>query len=188
MASFGAVLDACVLFPAALRDVLLRSGDAGLYRPHWSDEILDEVRRNLIDRQRTTERQARSLIDAMTEYFPESRVMGYEALMGAMTNDPKDRHVVAAAVKTRAQVIVTSNLKHFPAAALDPYEIESQSPDEFLLNLLDLEPTLMVQIVKQQAADLRNPRKTVDVVLSQIALHAPHFASEVRLALLQPSP
>jgi predicted nucleic acid-binding protein len=180
MSSFGAVLDACVLFPAALRDTLLRTADAGLYRAHWSGSILDEVRRNLVDQRRTTEQQALRLIDVINEYFPESAVTGFEALIDGMTNDPKDRHVLAAALKAGAQVIVTANIKDFPDAALDRYGIEAQSPDEFLLHLLDLEPEQMVRIVTQQAADLRNPAKTLDDVLDELALHAPGFAAAIR--------
>jgi hypothetical protein len=70
--------------------------------------------------------------------------------------------------------------RDFPDAALHQYGLEAQSPDEFLLHLLDLEPELMVRIVTQQAADLRNPAKTLDDVLDELALHAPGFAAAIR--------
>lgn len=97
-AGSSAVLDACVLFPAALRDTLLRAADAGLYRPQWSHAILEEVRRNLIAAGRLDATRAQRLLAAMRREFPEAEVRGYEALVPAMTNDPKDRHVLAAAV------------------------------------------------------------------------------------------
>jgi polyhydroxyalkanoate synthesis regulator phasin len=171
------------VFPAALRDTLLRAAAAGLYRPHWSDEILEEVRRNLVDQGRTTEQQARRLVDVIAKYFPEARVTGYQALVDRMTNHPKDRHVLAAAVTAKAEVIITSNLADFPSGALAPYGIEARSPDAFLQDLFDREAALMAEIIQQQAADLRNPAKTVEDVLRAIALHAPSFADGVRRAL-----
>jgi predicted nucleic acid-binding protein len=183
VSSFGVVLDACVLFPAALRDVLLRAADEGLYRLHWSDAILEEVRRNLVGTGRTSEQQAGSLIAVMREAFPEASVAGYEALANRMTNDPKDRHVLAVAVVAGAQVIVTSNLKDFPERALAPFSIEAQAPDEFLTNLFDLAPERMQYILREQAADLRAPAMTVLQVLDAIAVFAPEFAAHMRDAL-----
>src|SRR3712207_360231 len=106
MPTLGAVLDASVLFPAAVRDTLLRAAAAGLYQVRWSDEILEEVRRNLVSTGRATHEQAQRLIDMMRQAFPEAVVEGYEALVQLMTNDAKDRHVLAAAVASRVQVIV----------------------------------------------------------------------------------
>jgi len=106
--SLGAVLDASVLFPAALRDTLLRAAHEGLYRLHWSDAILVEVYRNLIETGRASQRQAQRLIATMQEAFPDATVTGFESLVDRMANDPKDRHVLAAAVVTGARVIVTS--------------------------------------------------------------------------------
>ncbi|HSH82488.1 MAG TPA: PIN domain-containing protein [Herpetosiphonaceae bacterium] len=92
MSSFGAVLDASVLFPAAVRDTPLRAAGAGLYQLYWSADILEEVRRNLVKRGRATEEQAQRLVDVMQRAFPEPLISGYEALMDGMSNDPKDRH------------------------------------------------------------------------------------------------
>jgi predicted nucleic acid-binding protein len=184
MSSFGVVLDACVLFPAALRDTLLRAAAAGLYRLHWSEEILEEARRNLIAQDRMTEEQAQHLVDRLHAAFPEASVTGHELLVPCMTTDEKDRHVAAAAVAAGAQVIVTSNLKDFPAAALDPFNIAAQSPDEFLTHLVDLAPRRMVEILRAQAAKLRRPPMSVEEVLEDIALQAPGFA-ELMLHLLR---
>jgi predicted nucleic acid-binding protein len=184
LSPLGVVLDACVLYPAALRDTLLRAALAGLYRLHWSDQILDEVRRNLVENDEMSAEQAERLIAKMREAFPEATVVGYERLVQAMATDEKDRHVAAAAVAAGAQVIVTSNLKDFPRAALEPFGLVAQSPDELLVNLVDLAPRAMVDILRAQAARLRNPPMSVEEVLEDVGLQAPEFA-ELMLHLLR---
>ncbi len=148
-APFRVVLDANVLYPFSLRDTLLRAAGAGLYQMYWTDEILDEACRNLVKDGRVSLEQAARLRSAMTRAFPESMVTDYAGLIPSMTNDPKDRHVAAAAVRAGAQVIVTTNLRDF---AQMPKGIESQSPDDFLGHLFDLSPELLVEIVREQAA------------------------------------
>ena len=181
--AFGAVLDACVLIPAALRDTLLRASDAALYRAHWSEHILEEVARNLAEGFIGPERAA-SLVRQVREHFPDAAVPleRYEPLIGVMTNHPKDRHVLAAAVAAGAEVIVTRNLRDFPAEALEPYGVEAQSPDEFLVSLFDLYPSLMVGIIERQAANLKNPPATVERVLDTLAVDAPSFVAQIRNA------
>lgn len=178
-----AVLDANVLFPASLRDTLLRAASVGLYRPHWSDEILEELRRNLISKKGMAPEKAQRLVDTMRRFFGEAIVSNYESLLGAMTNDPKDRHVLAAAVHIGAQIIVTSNLQDFPTSALAPYAIEAQSPDIFLSNLFNDEPQLVTSLIIEQAADLTNPPKTPQQTLDTLAQHVPEFARLVQSAL-----
>src|SRR5215211_6255740 len=128
MSSFGAILDANVLIKARPRDTLLRAAERSLYRPLWSEEILGEVERNLADMRAKKGHpdpagDARRVVDTLRKVFPEALVEGYEALTGSMTNDPKDRHVLAAAVVSQAQAIITENLKDFPPRALEPYRI-----------------------------------------------------------------
>lgn len=183
MSSFRVILDACVLIPAPLRDTLLRAADAGLYRMYWSDDILEEVRRNLVSVLGKSEDQAQGLVDTMREYFPEATITAYQSLIGAMTNHPKDRHVLAAAVISGVQVIVTSNLRDFPSATRTSFNIDAQSPDEFLVHLFHLNSERMVQIVVEQAQDLQNPPKTVHEVLDMLAQQAPKFAALMRAAL-----
>ena len=180
-----AVLDANVLFPASLRDTLLRIASAGLYRLHWSDEILDELRRNLISKRSMEPAKAQRLVDAMMRAFDDANVQGYELLIGTMTNDPNDRHVLAAAVHIGANIIVTSNLSDFPASALAPYEIRAQSPDAFLTDLFDAQPQRVTTIIIEQAAELTNPPKTVQQTLATLAQHLPAFTSLVRRQLEQ---
>jgi predicted nucleic acid-binding protein len=149
IAPFKVVLDANVLYPFSLRDTLLRAASAALFQIYWSEEILEETRRNLLRSARLTEEQANRLISTMKEAFPEACVTGYEAIVAAMRNDEKDRHVAAAAVKAGAQVIVTSNLADFHDL---PEGIEAQSPDEFLCNLFDLDGAGLVELLRDQAA------------------------------------
>ncbi len=175
-----AVLDACVLFSAPVRDTLLRATDTGLYKVYWTEEILEEVRRNLVETGRTTEEKAQRLTNVMKESFPEAMVRGHMRLVGAMTNSPKDRHVLASAIACKAQVIVTDNLRDFPQKALAPFNIEAQSPNTFLSNLFYQTPERMAQIMVEQTADLRNPSKTVGEVLDTLAKQAPAFAHLVR--------
>jgi predicted nucleic acid-binding protein len=179
--SVDVTLDACVLYPATLRDTLLRLAEAGFYRPHWSAQVLDEVARNLVSNRAVSKAQAQSLIEAIADAFPEAMVTGYESLIPAMTNDEKDRHVLAAAVKSRSQTLVTSNLKDFPVEALEPFAIDPRSPDQFLLYQSDLSPSTIMMILRQQAADKRRPPFTVEDILNSLARTAPSFADAMRV-------
>lgn len=175
-----ALLDACVIFRAALRDTLLRAAESGLYEVFWSDFILDEATRNLIQSGRMSAQQAQRLLGAMDGVFPNAKVREFESLIPQMTNSEKDRHVLAAAVAVGAKVIVSSNVRDFPPQALAPFGVEIRSPDEFLIYLFDEAPKTMMQIVRAQAEQLRRPPKTVAEVLDDISVHAPQFATVVR--------
>ena len=97
-----------------------------------------------------------------------------------MTNNPKDRHVLAAAVAAEAQVIVTLNLKDFPPKALVPYHVEAQHPDAFLTHLFHLDPARMQEAIEMHVRKLRNPTKTFSQVLDTLAQHVPTFAALMR--------
>ncbi len=171
------VLDANVLYPFSLRDTLLRAAEAGLFQVYWSGEILEETRRNLVASAGITEAQAGRLIEQMQIAFPEALVTGHDALVGAMQNDPKDRHVAAAALKIGAQVIVTRNLGDFVPL---PEGIEARSPDEFLCDLLDRHPDIMAALLRSQAAALHNPPVPLDRLLAGLARTVPEFVRAVR--------
>ena len=175
-APFRVVLDACVLYPMPLCDTLLRAAHAELYQPCWTAEILGEVTRSLLANGRATPDSAQRRRALMERYFPEADVTGYERLIDAMPNHPKDRHVAAAALKTGAQVIVTANLRDFRPL---PEGIEAPDPDRFLCDLLDLSPRRMTAVLHHQAADLRAP-STVDRVLDRLATSAPRFVALMR--------
>jgi predicted nucleic acid-binding protein len=170
-----ALLDACVLVPAALRDTLLRAGEAYLYQPVWSELILEEAKRALITALGVPAAEAADLIATMREAFPDATVSGFEDLIPLMQLDPHDRHVAAAAVAGQTHVIVTLNTKHFPPNSLAPYHVDVQSPDDFLLDLFALDPETMAQIIRQQAADLQSPPMTPHQVCNALLATAPKF-------------
>ncbi len=147
----AAVLDACVLIPSALSDTLLRMAESELYRPLWSADILDEVRRNLPTR--LNEVAIARRVNAMRVHFPLAMVRGYQQLVSDMTCHPKDRHVLAVAVIANAGFIVTANLRDFPVHATAPFGIEAVHPDSFLCDLLDRQPELVLSIIREQSAD-----------------------------------
>jgi predicted nucleic acid-binding protein len=155
-APFRVVLDANVLFPFSLRDTLLRAAAAGYYQIYWSEQILEEARRNLVQRGVVTVEQAEKLFATMRRAFPEAEIRGYEPLVDTMLNAANDRHVAAAAVKVAAQVIVTFNLRDFHDL---PDGINSQSPSDFLVDIFNVDPGGIVELLREQAAALKRPRK-----------------------------
>lgn len=172
-----AVLDACVLWPASLRDALLRLGETPRqYVPKWSDEIWREVARNLESRRKLSPEKISHLLAQVGEHFPEAAVTGYEKLVASMRNEPKDRHVLAAAIECGAQVIVTSNMRDFPSESLLEWGIEAQHPDEFLLNLFEVYPAEIIAKLQDQAATIN---RALPRLLSTLGVGVPRFAGTV---------
>lgn len=168
--AFVVIYDACVLYPAPLRDLLIRVARTGVVRAQWSNLILDECFWNILanrpDLQPAALERTREL---MNKAVPDSLVTGFEHLVdGLDLPDPGDRHVLAAAVRAGAQVIVTVNLKDFPAVKLKPYGVAAIHPDDFLLDLLDLAPGAIASVVVEQAAGLKNPPRTVQDLLGTL--------------------
>ncbi len=190
ISSFGVVLDACVLVPISLCDVLLSAADRRLYRPLWSLTILDEMERHAA---RMIERNGMSQVEAaagaqlrrrfMVDSFPEAEVTGYESLVAAMPNDERDRHVLAAAVRASAQVIVTANMRHFPNDALAPLGVVAQTPDDFLKDLLGFEPDVMIDVICDMAASKTRPPMTPLDILKRVGKAAPDFASAALIVI-----
>jgi hypothetical protein len=116
----------------------------------------------------------------MEAAFPEALVTGHEPLIERMRNDPKDRHVLAAAVRANADAIVTCNGRDFPRACLDPYGIEKISPERFLLHQWDLDSGSVTEKLLQQAIDTR---RSVESLLELLHKMVPRFADAVRPAL-----
>jgi predicted nucleic acid-binding protein len=179
MPSLIVVVDTSVLFPATLRDTLLRAAEADLYCPRWSEDILEELRRGLVDKRGLTEEQAQHLLLQMRAAFPEATVTGYEYLIGGLANHPDDRHVLAAAVYVGAQFIVTSNLRDFPKDVLSTYDIVPESPDEFLSHLADLYPATMAQILIDQNAARKSPPEPLRQTLLRLQKSAPGFVGSM---------
>lgn len=175
---FPVVLDTCVLYPVWVRDILLSLAQAELYEPQWSPQIIDELIDNL-GKLRPPPDAAR-LVEQMTQHFPHAMVTGHEHLIPAMTCDLKDRHVLAAAVHARAQVLVTSNLADFPETSAEPYGIQVLHPDQFCLDLLDLAPEHTIRAIEARAVRYRRPPRTLPEVLEHLkhSQRLPEFAEE----------
>lgn len=187
MAAFRVVLDACVLLPQTLNNLMLTLAEAELFHPVWTSDLLDEVQRNLSgDRFGKTPEQAAHRVAQMRAAFPfaEEECRGHRELIPAMTNDPKDRHVLAAAVRSGASLIVTANLTDFPPAALEPFGVEAISPDEFLCDQLDLDAGTVLQAMRTLVARNRLPPHTVRELLTSLEKLTPHFVTVVRSLLL----
>lgn len=177
MARIRVVLDACVLLPYQLADLLLRLAEEDMYEPLWSDAILDEVERNLIAKFNVSPEKATKRLERMRAAFPEATVTGYEHLVDAMTTDPKDRHVAAVAVGGDAALIVTANTRDFPREALAPYHIQAVHPDAFLQDQLDLSPALTLESLRRQRAEYTRPRLTFTEFYMTLATTVPGFAA-----------
>lgn len=173
------VLDANVVVPNALRDTLLRAAEAGLYEVRWSASTLIEVERALLNRilANHPERvdRVQRLLAALRIAFPAATVPEDWSLRDRLTNDPKDRHALAAAIQSRATVIVTNNLRDFPGEALGPYGIVASSPDEFLQQIFAQHPAKLLDLLTAQGSALRQPR-TLGAILDTLTQHAPEFA------------
>lgn len=166
--AFVVLYDACVLYPAQVRDFLLRIATTGVVRARWTDAILDECFRSILaDRpDLDVEKLARTRA-LMIRAVPDCLVIGYEHLIeGLDLPDPGDRHVLAAAIRAHAQAIVTFNLRDFPDHVLARYDMGAKHPDEFVLDALDLAPGAVVQCLTAQAAALRNPPMAVAELLN----------------------
>ncbi len=159
--AFTALVDACVLYPAPLRDLLLRLGMAGIYRPRWSALIHDEWIGSLLKRRPDLSDKLNRTRELMNLSIPDCLVTDFEPLIaGLELPDPDDRHVLAAGIVGRADVIVTFNLSDFPKAGLDRFQIEAQHPDEFIRYAFDFDETIAVAAVKQHRAALQHPPRT----------------------------
>ncbi|MER6782622.1 MULTISPECIES: PIN domain-containing protein [unclassified Streptomyces] len=167
--AFVAIYDANVLYPNVLRDVLIRVAAAGLVQAKWTETILDETFRSIkakrpdispgsLDRTR----------NAMKAAVRDCLVIGYEPLISAIElPDPDDRHVLAAAIRAKAQVIVTFNLRDFPSEALAPWDVEAIHPDAFLEAQIDLNPQIVYAVLQRIADGCKNPPLTVaDLIVS----------------------
>ena len=171
------VLDACVLVPMPLADTLLRlAAGPRLYLPKWSEQIMVEVTRTLQESFRLSPQKAMYRESEIRRHFPEAWIGDYEDLIPAMTNHPKDRHVLAAAARVGAKVIVTYNLKDFPSTSLAPYAITAQGPSAFLKSLYDMAPSAVIQTLETQAAAISQP---MSYLLSRLSVNAPAFVGMI---------
>jgi predicted nucleic acid-binding protein len=157
--AFTALYDACVLYPAPIRDVLMHLALADIYRARWTNAIHEEwIRSVLKNRPDLTRAQLERTRDLMNAHARDALVQGFEDVIPSLSlPDPDDRHVLAAAIHGRADVIVTYNTKDFPAETTASYGIEIQHPDEFLIHVLDLAPGAVLEALKRLRQSLKNP-------------------------------
>ena len=162
MAGPTALLDANVLYPAGLRDLLLRLADRYLYTPLWSADIHAEWKRSLLaDRPDIDAGVLDRTREVMDGHFPDAVVTGYEAIAAEFDMpDPDDRHVLAAAIHGGASVIVTRNLRDFPADRLAPQALAAQHPDAFVAGLFETDPDAVLAAVRDHRAALRHPPRS----------------------------
>lgn len=170
MAALTAFFDANVLYPSELWNILMHLALAGLFRAKWSAEVHEEWISNLLKNRPDLTRQklerTRHLMDKATL---DALVEGYEDLIpGLNLPDENDRHVLAAAIRGEAQVIVTMNLKDFPEKVLRQYEIEAHHPDEFILQLIELSPDTVLAAAETHRQSLKNPPRSIDEFLASL--------------------
>jgi len=155
ISQYIAVLDTCVLAPMPVADTLLRlAEEPAFYVPKWSPRIIEELRRTCKERFALSQSQVDRRIETMERFFPDAMVTGHDGLIASMTNDPEDRHVLAAAVRCAAHAIVSDNVKHFPKESLAPYGLECLTADEFLTHQYHLNPDAFIEVLKEQASDI----------------------------------
>ena len=181
--SLVVVYDACVLYPASLRDLLMRLAVEEICQARWSEKILDELFSNLrINRPDLDPVKLERTRRMMCEALPDCLVTGHTHLIDLLElPDPGDRHVLATAIHSGAGAIVTDNLQDFPGEALRPFGLEAVSADEFALGALKATPEQVVAIVRQQAADLKNPPYTVAELIERLEANGlKRFTEELR--------
>jgi len=170
ISTFTAFIDANVFYGARLRSLVLFVAQSKLFRARWSEKIHDEWISNLLaNRSDLKDADFARTRAAMNASVPDCLVEGYESLMtGLNLPDQDDRHVVAAAIMTRANVIVTFNEKDFPSNILKPLRLHAKHPDEFLMDTLSLSPELFIEAVIADFAHYKNPPLTFDTYLDSL--------------------
>ena len=156
-----AVPDACVLYPPSLRDLLMQAAVAGVYAPRWTEEIHIEWTRNvLVNTPKVTPAQFDRTHRLMNQAVPNCLVSDYQSYIPTLNlPDANDRHVLAAAIKTQAPLIITFNLTDFPNAVLRTYEVQAVHPDPFLEGFFDEQPELFLRAVRAHRSSLHHPPK-----------------------------
>lgn len=186
MATLSAFLDACVLYPARVRDLLLSLAAADLFQPKWSGLIQEEWITNVLaNRPDLNRAQLEKTRDAMNQAFPDASVQGFDRIIQTLVlPDPDDRHILAAAIHAGADLIVTTNLKDFPPAALIPYGIEAAHPDEFVDCLFDLhEDEAFAAVAKMRGRLKAPPMNSHDFIQSIAKAGLPLVALRLRTGM-----
>jgi predicted nucleic acid-binding protein len=154
---FKVVLDTNVIYPVIIRDLLFWFAHYDLYTPKWSKHIFDEWK-SVMERKGVAEEEANKRVEKANLAFPDALVQNYEGLIKNLElPDPKDCHVLAAAIKTNANLIVTNNIKDFPGEYLDSFGLKAKTPDDFLTDIIDLNHDQAIAAFKEMVLYKRNP-------------------------------
>lgn len=154
---FTCVLDTNVIYPVDIRDILLWFAHFDLYTPKWSKTIFDEWTKVMSEKGVPAEEISKR-VKRVNDAFPDALVKNYEALIsGLELPDQKDCHVLAAAIKTNANIIVTNNLKDFPQEYLASFDLSARSADDFVTDLIDLNPDKSVKAFRKLVQAKTNP-------------------------------
>lgn len=165
---FKAVLDTNVIYPIVIRDLLFWFAFYELYTPKWSANIFEEWKEVMI-RKGIQKADAVKRVNVANSAFPDALVSNYEGLITNLTlPDEKDRHVLAAAIKSNANVIVTNNLKDFPEDYLNSFDIKAKSADDFLTDIIDLNPDIAIKAFKEMVLNRKNPNMDEFEVLESL--------------------
>lgn len=178
-----AIYDACVLYPAPLRDLLMRLAQTYLFHARWTDAIHDEwIEALLRSRPELAGRLSRTR-ELMNEAVRDCLVTDYEHPIPTLSlPDPKDRHVLAAAIHARAETIVTFNLKDFPTRILADYSIEAKHPDDFVVELLVRNEVAVCEAVRRQRQGLTiKPQSVDDLLATLVRVGLPNTVAWLRL-------
>lgn len=176
-ADYRVFVDACVLANHSVCDLLLRLSERPrLIVPHWSAEVLAEVRRTHSEKLGWPSHLVDSFQREIRCAFPEAEIGGYENLMPSLSNDAKDRHVLAAAIRGDCPLILTFNLKHFPEEALVPWAVRASHPQDYLLVLYEMEPKQVVGCIGEIAG-----RRSLEIedVLIRLGRVLPSFSGKL---------
>jgi len=176
-------LDANVLVPFYQTDLILRAAEADLLQPLWCQEVLNEAKAVLLRlHPPNVATRTANRIDAMAVAFEDAMVSGYSNIVESINcPDPNDRYVIAAASFAEADLILTRDQRHLSDIVVEPYGLQSQTPDQFLAGLVRDEPSLIQSILSEMSADTTNPRMTVEDLLARLqATEVSSFVMAVR--------
>ena len=174
MSNTVVIYDACILYSAPLRDLFMRLALTDLYQAKWTKDIHKEWIASLLKkRPDLTKERLEKTREKMDMHVRDCLVEGYNDLIESIIlPDPNDRHVLAAAICTKAQFIVTYNLSDFPSKVTKKYGIEAQHPDLFLRHLLDLAPSMVMRTIQETRLSLKNPPKSADAYLNILEIQS----------------
>lgn len=177
------MLDANVLYPAPVRDILLSLASNNMFQPKWSATIHEEWVRNLLSNRPDIKREnLENTISSMNAAFQDATTEIHPSTIATLNlPDPNDQHVLAAAITAEAELIATFNVKDFPASILAPFGIEAIHPDDFILGLIAHDKITAFDAFEKQVARLNNPPLSRDYVLNKLHdCHLPKTAATLR--------